>query len=239
MAEIRITKPDEAYLDVYKFGNTTPELIDGLVCEEVHIGPRKFPIDWNTVSLPFDVTTDELKEIFGSDAKIWTIEEMEWLSTEYENSAPEWNYNEDLKQLSSIALDWGVNYVLQFKEEHEGLIKANYPFVMKLSAAHNATADNPIIFYNKVIEVPDRVLFYKMQKGMYYAANILYINDDNPLNVLGIQNDIYITPDNEGYLILNAASTGKMGYTNYINKVKQIQTTGAFFFKIKDDSILN
>ena len=110
---------------------------------------------------------------------------------------------------------------------------------MKLSAAHNATADNPIVFYNKVIEVPAKVLFYKMQKGMYFAANILYVNDNTPLNVLGIQNDIYITPTNDGYLIMNSASTGNMGYINYIDNVKQIQTTGAFFLKLKDNSILN
>ena len=34
MGLLRITKPDEAYVDVYEFGNVTPELIDGLVCNE-------------------------------------------------------------------------------------------------------------------------------------------------------------------------------------------------------------
>lgn len=238
MGLLRITKPDEAYVDVYEFGNVTPELIDGLVCKEVHIAPRKFPINWNTVSFPFDVTTDELKEIFGADTHIWTIDEMEWLDTTYYDSAPAWVWNEETKQLSSQNEEW-VNFILQFKDDHEGLIKANYPFVMKLSAAHNATADNPIVFYNKVIEVPAKVLFYKMQKGMYFAANILYVNDNTPLNVLGIQNDVYITPTNDGYLIMNSAKTGNMGYINYIDDVKQIQTTGGFFFKLKDNSILN
>ena len=50
MSILRVTKPDEAYVDEYVIANTSTELIDGLVVEELKIYPRKFPANFNFVA---------------------------------------------------------------------------------------------------------------------------------------------------------------------------------------------
>lgn len=242
MAELRVTKPDEAYLDLYEFANTTPELINGIVAKEVRIYPRKFPAGWNTVAFPFDVTVDELKEIFGSDTKIWAYYDIQWKDTTYGSDTNGWNYNDETGEVISQShqtppeSEHYTHYVLYVPDENQttGKIKANTPFLMRTSQSFLPSEETPLVFYNKTFVVPDKVQFYKVEKDMYMYSNMYYMNGDvctawNLDNVVKCSNDL-----NKPFFILSVASNGALGYIN--SRSLGMQCTGAGFFKVRKDS---
>lgn len=121
---------------------------------------------WCSITFPYNLTHDQLKNAFGDDVRICELGSSEVKKDEIKTGVNKGSYHYSiLFNFKKIGKDEGVN--------------ANYPYLIKLGSAANVKADNVYPIEGVVADVRD-FQAYEFRSGKFNLDALDEKNKDNP-----------------------------------------------------------